>query len=439
MQKTFILWAVIIVPLLGDNWPRFLGEGSSSLWKEEGIRKDLPESGAEILWRVKSDWGYSGPSVVDGKVYLPEFKRSTGDLMNNPGKAVDWKGVERLRCLDLKTGMQLWSHDRELTYTLSYPGGPRSVPTVADGRVFFLGAMGNLSCLDAKSGSLIWESDFQKDFGAPLPIWGFSAHPLVVGDTLYCLVGGDGSIAVAFDAASGKVKWKSLSGDKQGYCPPVLIEAGGKKQLVIWQPDALNGLNPETGDSYWSVPLKPRHNMSVTIPRVSGNRLFASGIGRVGAMVELGSNEPTAKILWRGKPKTAIYSCNSTPILLGDVLYGTDIDTSNLIAMDWATGERIWETNEPVFSKEGAQGARHGTAYLTYHEANKQFWIANEAGELVLTELSKEGYKELGRQTILKPTNEAFGRDVVWSPPAFSGKSILMRNDKELVRVDLSE
>ena len=85
-------------------------------------------------------------------------------------------------------------------------------------------------------------------------------------------------------------------------------------------------------------------------------------------------------------------------------------------------------------------GGSHGTAYsdLTTKE-NKQFWIFGEMGDLVLAELSKEGYKELGRQHLLKPTNEVFGRPVVWSGPAFAGKSIYVRNDEELVKVDLSK
>lgn len=364
MKKVFVFVLSTLTPLLAEDWPRFLGKGSKATWKEEDIRTDL--GNAKELWRIKTGWGYAGPSLADGKVYLPEFVRDEGELMNNPGKAVDWKGTERVRCLDLKTGKELWSHDRKLTYTLSYPGGPRTTPTIANGRVFYLGAMGHLVCLDAEKGTVIWESDFQKDFGAPLPIWGFSAHPLVVGDTLYCLVGGEGSIAVAFEAATGTVKWKSLSGENQGYCPPSLIEIAGQKQVVIWQPDALSGLNPATGNPFWSIPLKPRYNMSVTIPRVVGNQLFASGIGRVGALIQL-DDKPSAKILWRGKPKTAVYTCNSTPVVVDGVLYGNDIDTSNLIAMEWKTGRTTLANHRTCLFQKGSPGrpTRHRLPHLS--------------------------------------------------------------------------
>lgn len=439
MRKTFILLVVVMTPIFADDWPRWMGEKADSTWHEEGIRKNLPKDGAKVLWRVPVAWGYSGPSVADGLVFLPEYIRTEGELINNPGKAVRWKGMERVRAIDLKTGKDQWVFERKVDYLLSYPGGPRSTPTVADGRVYFLGAMGHFTCLDAKTGKMIWQKDFQKDFGAPLPIWGFSAHPLVKDGTVYSLVGGEGSVAVAFDAETGKVKWKSLSTDNQGYCPPSIIEAGGVEQLIIWHPEAMNSLDPATGKPYWSLPLKPRYGMSVMTPQVAGNQIFTSAIGRVGALIELDENKPAASIAWRGKPKTALYCCNSTPLIVNGVIYGSDIDSSTLIAARLSDGERLWQSDEPVIQKELRKGGRHGTVYLTYHPKNDQFWITNEGGDLILAKLSKEGYTELGRQHILEPTNEAFGRPVVWSAPAFSEKSILMRNDKELVRVDLSE
>lgn len=439
MKKILLTSLLIAGTLAADDWPRWMGEKADSTWQEEGVRKILPEKGAKVLWRVPVGWGYSGPSVSDGLVFLPEYVRTEGELMNNPGKAVPWKGKERLRALDVKDGSEKWVFEHEIDYLLSYPGGPRSTPTITNGRVYFLGAMGHFTCLEEKTGKVIWQKDFQKDFGAPLPIWGFSAHPLVKGDTVYCLVGGEGSTAVAFDAKTGDVKWKSLSAEKQGYCPPSIIQAGGVDQLIIWHPESMNSLNPKTGEPYWSLPLKPNYGMSVITPQVVGNKMFASAIGRVGALIELDETKPSAKFAWKGKPKTALYCCNSTPIIVDGVIYGSDIDSSTLIAASLEDGKRFWQSEEPVMAEENRKGGRHGTVYLTHHAKNGQFWITNENGDLILAELSKEGYKELGRQHILEPTNEAFGRPVVWSAPAFSEKSILMRNDKELVRVDLSE
>lgn len=438
MKKLIPILLASSLNLLADDWPRWMGENSDGVWKEEGIRKDLPEGGAPVVWRTPVGWGYSGPAVAGGLVYLSDYQKTSGELTNNPGKTVKWEGKERLLCLDVKTGEEKWKYEIERVYDLSYPGGPRATPTVANGLVYSLGGMGHLVCLDAVTGEKKWEKDFKKEFGAPQLIWGFSSHPLVVGDTVYCVAGGDGSVAVALDAKTGDLKWKALSAQKQGYCPPSMITAGGTEQLLIWHPEGLNSLNPKSGEVYWSLPLKPNYGMAVMSPRVYEGKIFASGMGRVGAMIQLDSGKPGAEFLWKGKPKTAMYCCNSTPLIVDGVIYGSDIDSSYFIAASVEDGTRYWESHTPVFADDKLKGSRYGTIYLTHHWANGQFWLVNDAGDLILAELSKEGYKELGRQHVLEPTNEAFGRPVVWSTPAYAEKSVFMRNDKELVRIDLS-
>ena len=185
-MKTFILLCVTgILSASADDWPRWMGEKADGVWRENGIRTDLPKSGAPVVWRVPVGWGYSGPAVADGRVYVSDYQRSEGELVNNPGRAVTWQGRERLLCLDAVTGEEIWKYEESRTYRLSYPGGPRATPTIANGLVYFLGGMGDLVALNAKTGDKKWEKNFQKDFDAGLPIWGFSAHPLVVGDTLY--------------------------------------------------------------------------------------------------------------------------------------------------------------------------------------------------------------------------------------------------------------
>jgi len=437
IQILILLMGVLLCS--GEDWPRWMGVNSDGVWKESGIRRDLPKGGAPVMWRVPVGWGYSGPAVANGFVYLSDYQRTKGSLSNHPGQSVRWEGRERLLCLDIETGQEQWKYEVERAYDLSYPGGPRATPTIANGLVYFLGAMGDLVCLDAQTGKKKWERDFKKDFGAPQLIWGFSSHPLVVDGVVYCLAGGEGSLVVALDASTGQLKWKALSSATQGYCPPTMVKAGGVEQLLIWHPSGLDALNPKDGLSYWSLPLKPNYGMSVMAPQLYEGKLFASGMGRVGAMIKLDDLNPEAKFLWKGKPKSAMYCCNSTPLIVDGVIYGSDIDSSYLIAASVDDGTRYWQTHDPVFSDSKDQGSRYGTVYLAYHEANQQFWMVNDSGDLILAELSKEKYQELGRQHLLEPTNEAFGRPVVWSTPAYAQRSVLMRNDKELVRVDLSE
>ena len=320
----------------------------------------------------------------------------------------------------------------------------RSTPSYIDGLLYTVaGYNRHVVAIDPKTGETVWsyrepktpraEYSMRADYGKGVAFGYIDGRGVVV-------IVSPGFFLTALDAKTGEVKWKALDAQSQGYCPPSLVEAGGVEQLIIWHAEALNGLNPATGESYWSLPLKPTYGMSVMTPRVVGNKMFASGIGRVGAMVKLDEKKPMASFLWKGKPKTAMYCCNSTPLIVDGVIYGSDIRTSSVIAASMEDGKRFWQSQEPSMAEDHRKGGvSHGTAFLTFHEENKQFWIFGEMGDLILAEMTKEGYKELGRQHLLKPTNEVFGRPVVWSGPAFAGKSVYVRNDEELVMVDLSK
>src|SRR5205085_10562695 len=100
----------------------------------------------------------------------------------------------RVLCIDNASGEILWKHEYECAYNVSYPAGPRATPLVHGDRVYTLGTMGDLLCLETKSGKVVWSKNFPRDYEAPVPLWGFAAHPLLDGDKLICLVGGEGSL-----------------------------------------------------------------------------------------------------------------------------------------------------------------------------------------------------------------------------------------------------
>ena len=425
--------------LQASDWPQWLGAERDGVWHDTGIVSSFPEGGPEILWRVPVAHGYSSPAVANGKVYLSDYEITEGKIANNPSARSPLQGVERLHCFDAVTGDLVWQHKHERTYTISYAGGPRATPTIADGQVYHLGAEGDLICLNAMTGEVVWQKDLKSEYKTESPIWGFSGHPLVEGDTLYCLVGGDGSVAVAFNKDTGQEKWRALSAAEPGYCPPTMIEHAGMKQLIIWHPEALNALNPDDGSVYWSFPLKPGYGMSIMAPRKSGDKIFASAIGRIGVLLQLAEDGMSVSRVWRAKPREAVFCANSTPMIRNGMIYGCDIDTSTFIGARLSDGERVWQTSEPIFGgNEPRGGGRHGTAFLTEHKESGLFYLYTETGDLVIAGLSPEGYSEKARANILEPTNEAFGRSVVWAAPAFAMKSAFLRNDKELVRVKLA-
>ncbi len=271
-----LLFLVGIAGVFADDWPQWLGEERDGIWREAGVRKELPENGAKVLWRAPVGLGYAGPAVAKGKVYVPDFVISDGEFDGRSQGGQPRTGLERILCLSAKTGKRLWTHEYEVTYTVSYPGGPRVTPTVVDDRLYFQGTMGHLWCLDAQSGAVVWKHDICKEYKCQPPRWGYASHPLVHGDLVYAVAGGDGQVLLAFDKKTGKEKWKRLSSKEAGYCPPQIIKQAEVEQLLFWYPEAVVSLDPANGKTYWSVDLKPVYGISRMAPRLLGNKLFVS-------------------------------------------------------------------------------------------------------------------------------------------------------------------
>lgn len=421
-------------PAHADDWPQWRGPERDGVWRERGIVDTLPDD-VQPEWRVEIGGGYAGPAVADGKVFVMDYQKESGDVLFNAGRADKLTGKERVLCLDAKTGQQIWEHTYDCPYEISYGNGPRCTPTVDGKVVYTLGAEGHLFCLNVDDGSVVWSKSFAEDYNAEAPYWGYSSHPLVHGDSLISLVGGDGSVAVAFDKKTGQEQWRTLSASGTGYAPPTIIEAAGTEQLLIWDADKINSLNPKTGELYWKIPLKPDYKMSIMAPQKSGDYLFASGIGNVGALMKLDSEKPAAEVVWRGKAKTALYAANSTPFIQDGTMYGCDCRVGVFRAVNLEDGERLWETFKPT---TGDRRAGHGTAFIVYHEPSDRFVLFSETGDLIFANLSPDKYEELSRVHIIDPTSNAFGRDVVWVHPAFANQSIYARNDKEIVCVSLA-
>lgn len=420
-----------------DDWPQWMGPKRDGLWRESGVVASLPAGGAPVIWRAEVAYGYAGPAVAGSRVYLFDYVVEQGQVRNLPSRRDQLAGFERLTCYDGATGDVLWRKQDKRKYLVSYGGGPRCTPTVDEDLVFTLGAEGNLVCRRTRDGTKVWSVSFRKAFGVETPIWGHSAHPLVVGEMLYCVAGGDGSVAVAFDKRTGELKWKKLSASEPGYCPPVLINHAGVDQLLVWHPESLNSMNPATGDLYWSLPLRPSYGMSITQPQLQDDNLFVSAIGNVAVLMKLDKDKPGVEVVWSGGGKTGVRSANVTPLMEPGVIYGVDCETSELMAVSIENGKRLWATKVPTVGK--GQRARHGTAFLTRHEPSGVYWLFNEQGELITAKLSRDGYEETGRQKLVEASSSAFGRPVVWTTPAFADRCVFVRNDKELVCVSLAE
>ena len=439
MRLSLFLVFLTALPSPAADWPQWLGPTRDAVWAETGILRQFPPGGPKKLWSVPVGGGYSGPAVAAGKVYLPDYVKDQGEAFNNPAKRAELTGSERLTCYDAATGQQLWRYSHPENYAISYPAGPRATPTVANGRVYSVGAMGHLVALDAATGKLLWEKNYTKDYKIEPPIWGFAGHPLAYENLLICTVGGDGSVVVAFDQLTGKEVWKALSAPEPGYSAPSVVRAGGADQLLVWHSKSLNSLNPKTGERYWQVPLEPSYGMAIMMPRLGGDTLFAGGIGNVAVALKLDPARPAVREeLYRGGRSTGVYPVNASPIVRDGVIYAID-QPGQLRAVDLATGKRLWETFRPTTGEEHDPDYRlnSGTAHLVQN-GDATFLFA-ETGELIIAKLTPAGYTELDRAKLVEPTGEAFGRKVAWAAPAFADKKVFVRTDKELACFSLAQ
>lgn len=426
----------LVQNVAADDWSGWLGDSRDGVYRETGIVDEIPESGLPVKWRRPIGVGYAGPAISDGKVFVFDYEIKSGKVLNDPGTRAEIQGKERLTIFDAESGKQIQSFSYPRPYAISYPSGPRCTPTVDGDRVYLLGAEGDLHCLNVQTCEVIWKRNLPEDFGAEVPIWGFAAHPLVDGDLVYTMVGGDDQAIVAMDKLTGEVRWKAID-SKAGYCPPRIIEAGGKRQLLVFHPTAIESLNPSNGSRYWEIPMKPSYEMSIAQPMIDGNLLYVSSIHTEAMMAELGTDQPTAKELWRGESKNAVHCSNAPPFFANGTVFGTDCLQGSLIAVDSANGDRLWETFKATKPDE-KRFIKHGTAFITRIGSSDRYFLMSENGDLIVAELTSKSYEEKGRMHVVEPTNESFGRPVVWSHPAYAEKTAFIRNDKEIVAVDLS-
>ena len=420
--------------LLADDWSQWRGEGRDGVWRETGIVEEFAESRLEPLWRVPVGSGYSGPTVAKGRVYLTD-------------RATEPKQIERILCFDASTGESIWSHAYDCVYeNVGYQAGPRAAVTVADGRAFALGSMGNLHCMDAENGEVQWHQDLNAEYGLQaiaggkprMPVWGIAGAPLLYRDLVIIHLGGrPGACVVAFDVRTGEERWRALD-DRGQYSSPILIRQADHDVCVVWTGDNVVGLDPETGKLYWQVQMTPK-NMPIGIatPIVQGDRLFVTSFYDGALMLQILPDELDVEEVWRirgpsERQTEALHSIISTPIWLGDYIYGVD-SYGELRCLRADNGDRVWE------DLTATPKARWSNIHFVRNA--DRVWMFNERGQLIISRLSPQGFTEISRADLLDPTKDQLGRrgGVCWSHPAFADKKIFARNDKELVCASLAQ
>lgn len=422
-------WAAAPMVLWAQDWPQWMGPQRDNVWRESGIVDKFPAGGPPVLWRTPIAGGYAGPAVAQGRVFITDYVTADNVKVDNFERA-EFSGMERVLCLSEDSGEVLWKHEYPVRYLVSYPAGPRCTPCVEEDRVYTLGAEGHLFCFHVADGRILWQKDLKETYQTKAALWGYSAHPLIDGDRLLTLAGGEGSHIVALDKLTGTEIWRASDSPETGYSPPTIIEYAGVRQLILLQPNAVVSLDADSGKQLWSVPYEASNGSIIMSPIRVGEYLYVAGYNNRSLLLKLQSDRPGATEVWRDK-RNVICPVNVQPFVIDDVVYGMD-QKGVLRAVQVPSGERLWESDESI----GTRPAGSETTFLVRHE--DRFIMFNELGELLLAKLSPTGYEEIDRAKVIEPSNVAFGRKVVWSMPALANRRAYIRNDQEIICVDLA-
>lgn len=404
------LWAALVVVLGGllfvpapghceaTDWPEFRGPHRDG----KSAATDVPESfgpdGPKQLWSAEGGKGYSGMSVVDGRLFT----------------LVARKGQELVLALDARTGKELWTYELGEEFRNSFGDGPRSTPTVDGDTVFVLGARGKLAALDARTGEPRWTQDLKKSFGARVPTWGISTSPLVLGDSLLLDVGGrDGASVVSLNKKNGLVRWTAGT-DIAGYSAPLPLTVGGRDQVIFLTGTKVQSVDPENGTVLWTKPWETDYDVNAATPIfIPPNRLFVStGYDTGAAMfeIEVEGDDVSAREVWSNRGMKNQFSSS---IYHDGYIYG--FDNSILKCIDPKTGEDVWR----------ARGYGHGSMIW----ADGKLILFSDKGKLGLIEATPKEFRELDTAQIFNGKT--------WTVPTLAGDTLYVRDESRIVALAL--
>ena len=412
--------AVVALASLGsalraDDWPQWRGANRDDVWNERGILEKFPAEGLKLRWRVPVGPGFSGPVVAQGRVFLTDCEL---------GPREQRKAKERVHCFEESTGKLLWVH----AYDVDYPEwawppdcdpgqGPTSTPIVDGGMIYSVGALGHLVCIDVLTGKVLWKRTLAQEYG--VVEFSIRGSPLIEGGLLILQTGYNKPKVgvVAFDKETGREAWKALDENEGGYCTsPLVLEAGGKRQLIVSSERSVTSLDPATGRPYWSETFAA----GIPTPLVSGNRLLVNGL-----MFALDPDRPAASVVWPERKPNALLSDTTTAIFHGDLLLSHK-KPDRLVCLDAKNGKPLWETDT-------VKSTLH---YLT--RCDEGALIFTDKGELIRARIGPQGYEETGRTRLIRPTTKEAKGWMMYAAPAFANRHVFARNDEELICASLA-
>jgi outer membrane protein assembly factor BamB len=413
-KTSWLLLLLIHGTIIASDWPQWRGPNRDGVWTESGTLASFPSAGLIPKWKAPAGFGYSSPIISKGMLYLSDL------VVEKPAVR------ERVLCFNASSGKRVWMTEHDASapdwfFTPEQMRGPGSTPIIHNHRVYALGNFYLLQCLDARTGTVLWKHDLLTEY--QLPSSSLDASPLIDGNLLIASIGGRPAAGVvAFDLLTGREVWKALN-EPASWSSPVIISAGGTRQLIVWMRSSITALNPTNGAVYWREPTVSGASpgfSAVSTPVMQADRLLVSGL-----MFQLDKTQPAAKVLWPDTPSGTrrILSDTSTPLLKDDFIYSPR-SGGLFVCLAAATGRELWQTNTVTALRRGA------CVHLTPNGSS--VFLFTDQGDLVRAQLTPAGYTELSRTHLIDPTSPLFENKFAWAAPAFANRNIYVRNDREL-------
>jgi len=394
-----LLGVVVLIaagPTWAQDWPQWRGPNRDGKAQGFAAPSQWPKE-LTRTWQVKVGLGCATPALVDGQLYV--FTRQ-GDN-------------ETLLCLNATDGKELWKDGyaaQEVTGAASRFPGPRSSPTVADGKVVTLGVGGVLSCLDAGSGKVLWRKD---PFSKEVPRFFASYSPIVADGMVIAHLGGqDNAAMIAYDLASGQEKWRWTK-EAPDYGSPVLMTVSGVKQIVSPTAQSVVGIDLADGKLLWEMPFPPqRRAYNSATPIVNGQTVIYSGSGRGTKAVKIAKQGDGFSLneVWTNPDLGVQFN---TPVLKDNLLYGLT-DRNNLFCIDAEAGGTAWKRSETCGSRGFGSIVDAGACLVV---------LANDS-QLVVFEPDGAKYSEIASYKVAETD--------VYAHPVLAGNRIFVK-DQEMV------
>ena len=426
-MRKFLLTAAMVAATCATGfaaeWPQFLGPTRNAVSPEKGLLDRWPAEGPKVLWTADLGLGFGAAAVVDDEIYLLD----RGD------------DQDIFRVLDLKTGQEKWKHAYDAAGRASHPGS-RSTPTVDGDMVYTVGSFGDVYAFNRKTQKPVWNLNLNKAYSQAQLKWAYAQSPLIYKDTVIISpLGPDSPALIALDKKTGKVKWESeqkYGGDY--YSSPVIEKVAGVEGVMILMSagkdnNLLLFADPSTGKTHWTW---NGYGCQWTIPAPTvfpdGKTIFVTGGYDAGSKlitVDKRGIEYKVTEKWSIPEGSQIHPA----VLIGKHLYANintnstlrrdTLKTGGFACIDPATGKVVWRTGESPNFERGPFIIADG----------KMIILDGKIGDLVLAQISPEGYREISRVNMFQ---EKRGNEI-WAPLALVDGLLVLRDQYQIKCVDL--